>query len=205
VIHEGQPVVRRGPSVEDARAVCVLLHGRGRSPDDVLLLAERIGLDDVAYVAPAAADNSWWPGSFLAPIAENEPWRSSALGVVDALLHSLGDHTRIVLGGFSQGAVMALALGLGRGRPTPAAIVALSGFVPTVEGFEPDVASRPHLKAAIAHGSLDPIIPVEFGRAARDLLRAGGVEPLYAESPVGHTIDPATIPAIRDLVLEATA
>ena len=73
MIHEGQPVVRRGPSVEDARAVCVLLHGRGRSPDDVLLLAERLGDDEVCFVAPAAADNSWWPGSFLAPFAENEP------------------------------------------------------------------------------------------------------------------------------------
>jgi len=90
VIHEGQPLARRGPSVEDARAVCVLLHGRGRSPDDVLSLAERIGDPEVAWVAPAAADNSWWPGSFLAPLAENEPWLSSALGAVDALLHSLG-------------------------------------------------------------------------------------------------------------------
>ncbi len=66
-------MLRRGPSVEDARAVCVLLHGRGRSPDDVLLLAERLGDDEVCFVAPAAADHSWWPGSFLAPFAENEP------------------------------------------------------------------------------------------------------------------------------------
>ena len=84
-------MLRSGPSVEDARAVCVLLHGRGRSPEDVLGLAERIALDDVAWVAPAAADGSWWPGSFLAPFAENEPWLSSALGAVDALVHTLGD------------------------------------------------------------------------------------------------------------------
>jgi predicted esterase len=108
VIHEGQAVLRRGPSVEDARAVCVLLHGRGRSPDDVLSLAERIGDDDVCFIAPAAADNTWWPSSFLAPFAENEPWLSSALGAVDALLHSLGvPLSRVVLGGFSQGACLA--------------------------------------------------------------------------------------------------
>ena len=101
-------MLRRGPSVEDARAVCVLLHGRGRSPDDVLSLAERIGDPEVCFVAPAAADNSWWPGSFLAPFAENEPWLSSALGAVDALLHSLGvAASRVVLGGFSQGACLA--------------------------------------------------------------------------------------------------
>ena len=107
MIHEGQAVLRRGPSVGDARAVCVLLHGRGRSPDDVLSLAERIGDPEVAWVAPAAADHSWWPGSFLAPLAENEPWLSSALGAVDALLHTLGDRSRLVLGGFSQGACLA--------------------------------------------------------------------------------------------------
>jgi phospholipase/carboxylesterase len=108
VIHESQPVSRRGPSVEDARAVCVLLHGRGRSPEDVLGLAERLGDPEVCFVAPAAADNSWWPGSFLAPFAENEPWLSSALATVDALLDSLGvPLSRVVLGGFSQGACLA--------------------------------------------------------------------------------------------------
>jgi predicted esterase len=108
VIHEGQPVLRSGPSVEDARAVCVLLHGRGRSPDDVLGLAERLGDPEVCFIAPAAADHSWWPGSFLAPFAENEPWLSSALGAVDALLHSLAvPLSKVVLGGFSQGACLA--------------------------------------------------------------------------------------------------
>ena len=107
MIHEGQPVVWRGPAPAEARAVCVLLHGRGRSPEDVLGLAERIALDDVAFVAPAAAEHSWWPGSFLAPFAENEPWLSSALGAVDALVHTLGDLSRVVLGGFSQGACLA--------------------------------------------------------------------------------------------------
>ena len=73
---------------------------------------------------------------------------------------------RIVLGGFSQGAVMSYALGLGQGRPRPAALLALSGFIPTVEGWEPDL-EPPFPPIAIAHGTYDPVIPVEFGRAAR--------------------------------------
>jgi phospholipase/carboxylesterase len=95
-----------------------------------------------------------------------------------------------VLGGFSQGAVMSYALGLGRGRPRPAAIVALSGFIPTVDGFEIDL--RPPLPpAAIGHGSLDSVIGVEWGRRARASLESAGADVVYRESPLPHTVDPS--------------
>ncbi len=87
--------------------MCVLLHGRGRDTEDVLSLADRIGDPEVAFLAPAARDGTWYPQSFLAPLVDNEPWLSSALGVVEALMTSLGDHSRVVLGGFSQGACLA--------------------------------------------------------------------------------------------------
>ena len=85
-----------------------------------------------------------------------------------------------MLGGFSQGAVMSYALGLGQGRPRPGALLALSGFVPVVDGWEPDLAP-PLPPLAIAHGAHDPVIPVEFGRRARALLEEAGAEPLYRE------------------------
>jgi phospholipase/carboxylesterase len=94
---------------------------------------------------------------------------------------------RTVLGGFSQGAVMSYALGLGRGRPRPAAVIALSGFVPTVEGFELDLAESPPV--AIGHGTYDDVISVEWGRRARALLEESGTPVLYHESPMPHTID----------------
>jgi phospholipase/carboxylesterase len=99
---------------------------------------------------------------------------------------------RIVLGGFSQGAVMSLALGLGKGRPRPAAIVALSGFVPTVEGWEPDL-SEPLPRIAIGHGEFDPVIPVEFARRAKELLERAGADLLYREYPLMHSIDPRVL------------
>ena len=97
---------------------------------------------------------------------------------------------RTVVGGFSQGAVMSYALGLGAGRPAPAGVLALSGFVPTVEGFELDPASRAGLPVAIGHGEYDPIIGVEWGREARDRLVEGRLDVTYREYPLPHAVDP---------------
>ena len=94
-----------------------------------------------------------------------------------------------MLGGFSQGAVMTYALGLGRGRPRPAALVALSGFIPTVEGFELDL-EPPLPPVAIGHGTYDPVISVEWSRRAKELLEEAGVQVLYREYPLQHSIDP---------------
>jgi len=102
---------------------------------------------------------------------------------------------RTVLGGFSMGSVMSYALGLSPERPVPAGILAFSGFVPTVEGWEPDLAGRTALRAFIAHGRGDPIIGVEFGRAAHQLLEGAGLEVEYHESDVAHQIDPDNVPS----------
>jgi phospholipase/carboxylesterase len=104
---------------------------------------------------------------------------------------------KVVLGGFSQGGVMTYSLGLGAGRPRPAGLIALSSFMPTVEGFELDL-SAPLPPAAIGHGTLDNVIGVEWGRRARATLEAAGAEVLYRETPMFHQIDPEFIRAIAD-------
>lgn len=100
---------------------------------------------------------------------------------------------RTVLGGFSQGAVMAYALGLGAGRPRPAGLIALSGFMPTVPGFALDLtAALP--RVVIGHGILDPVISVDWGRRARDVLTDAGADVYYLESPrMAHSIDPVLL------------
>ena len=97
---------------------------------------------------------------------------------------------RTVLGGFSMGAVMSYATGLDGGRPRPAGILAFSGFVPAVEGWEPDLAGRAGLPVFIAHGVSDPVIGVSFGREARELLAQSGLAVEYHEHPGGHVIHP---------------
>ena len=101
-----------------------------------------------------------------------------------------------MLGGFSQGAVMSYALGLGAGRPRPAAIVAFSGFLPTVPGYPLDL-SLPLPPVAIGHGAYDQVIGVEWGRQARQRLEDAGAEVLYRESPIPHAIDPEYLRDLR--------
>ncbi len=94
-----------------------------------------------------------------------------------------------------MGSVMSYALALAGNRPAPNGILAFSGFVPTVDGWEPHLADRTTTRAFVAHGRNDPIMTVDFGRRARELLEAGGLEVTYVESDVGHAIDPAHVPA----------
>jgi phospholipase/carboxylesterase len=108
-------------------------------------------------------------------------------------------YERLVLGGFSQGCAMAYALALYRGRPRPDALLAMSGFIPSVDGYELDL-EPPFPRIAIVHGAFDPVIPVQWGRAARDLLEEAGAAVLYRESPIEHWIDPDVLPLLREVV-----
>jgi phospholipase/carboxylesterase len=125
---------------------------------------------------------------------------------LDGVLADQGiDWGRTVLGGFSQGAVMSYALGLAAGRPRPAGILAFSGFIPEVDGFELDLDSRGGLPVAIAHGTHDPVIGVEFGRQAKQRLEAAGLDVHYREDPVAHTIAPAGLAQAITVLDEALA
>jgi phospholipase/carboxylesterase len=109
-----------------------------------------------------------------------------------------------VLGGFSQGSMMSYALGLGAGRPRPAGIIALSGFFPEVEGHDLDL-QRPLPPIAIGHGVYDPVIGVEWGRRAKELLERAGADVLYREYPYPHAVDPSFLAELRPWLQQAMA
>jgi phospholipase/carboxylesterase len=195
------------PAAGEPDGALVLLHGRGTDEFDLLPLLDAldperrlVGLTPRAPLSLPPGGAHWYvvrqvgypdPETFFASFRELSE-------LLDSLPGDLGvPWERIVLGGFSMGAVMSYATGLGPGRPTPAGIMALSGFIPTVDGFELELERARDLPVAIAHGSHDPVISVEFGRDARRRLEAAGADVRYWESPVPHTIDPAVI---RDLV-----
>jgi phospholipase/carboxylesterase len=137
------------------------------------------------------------PGTFFPTFAQAAEWLETTLAETGV------PRERTVLGGFSQGAVMSYALALGAGQPRPAGILALSGFVPHVEGFELDLADRAGLPVSISHGSLDPVISVDFARAARALLEPAGLDVTYREDPVGHQIAPGALAQARSVLAAA--
>ena len=197
------------PSGEEPRGLLVLHHGRGSDEHDLLSLADALDPQRRLHVVTPRAPLSvtGWPGHhwYLVPrVGFPDPDTFHAAyhelaGFHDALWRRTGiAPAATVLGGFSMGSVMSYALGLGDGRPTPAGILAFSGFLPTIDGWQADLPSREGLRAFIAHGRRDPVIDVEFARRARDLLKDAGLVVSYHESDVAHNIDPAHIPLARD-------
>lgn len=181
------------PAAGEPEGTLVLFHGRGADEFDLVPLLDALdperrllGLTPRGPLALPPGGAHWYvvreigypdPGTFKASYELVSEW-------LDSLPAG-----PVVLGGFSQGAVMSYALGLGRGRPRPAGIIALSGFIPAVDGFDLDL-DAPLPPVAIGHGTYDPVISVEFGRRAKTLLEDAGADVVYRESPLPHAIDP---------------
>jgi len=188
----------------------VLLHGRGADEQDLFPLLDALdperrlhGYTPRGPLALPPGGAHWYvvprvgypdPATFAAGYGALTEW-------FDALPFPA---EQVVLGGFSQGGVMSYALGLGRGRPRTRALLAMSGFIPTVPGWEADLES-PFQPIAIAHGTHDPVISVEFARQARATLEGAGAEVLYRESPIQHWIDPGVLEELRAFVAAVLA
>jgi phospholipase/carboxylesterase len=202
---------RERPASGDPAGLLVLHHGRGADESDLLSLADHIDPSRRLHVvAPRAPLTLGGPGYhwYVVPrVGYPDP---DTFHAAYRLLAELHDETwarlglgpqQTVLGGFSMGSAMSYALGLGPDRPAPAGILAFSGFVPTVEGWMPDVP-RP-TRVFIAHGRSDPIMEIGFAERARRLLEDAGMDVEYHEDDHGHWIEPAHV-AAAGRWLEAT-
>lgn len=200
---------RERPAAADPAGLLVLHHGRGADESDLLGLADVLDpsrrLHVVTPRAPLTLPGSpgfhWYVvprvgypdhDTFHAAYAKlatfhDEVW--AATGIAPE---------KTVLGGFSMGSVMSYSLGLSGPRPKPAGVLAFSGFIPTVDGWQPNLGTRADLPVFIAHGRRDPIMEIDLARGARDLLETAGLPVSYHESDAGHHIDPAHVgPAVE--------
>ena len=215
-VHSGRPAATDRPD-----GAIVLFHGRATDEHDLIPVIDAldpqrrlVGITPRGPLQLPPGGYHWYavrqigypdPGTFLPTYSALSEWVDQRLPELTGV-----PIERTVLGGFSQGSVMSYALGLGRGRPSPAGILAMSGFIPTVDGFELDLESRKGMPVAITHGTHDPVIGVEFGHDARDRLTPAGLDVLYRESPIGHGVDPRGIEELsgwlaRTLPAEAPA
>jgi phospholipase/carboxylesterase len=195
----------------EAEGALILNHGRGADENDLFGLLDALDPERrLLGVTTGAPLTGIPPGGrhwYLVPrVGYPDPVTfagsySHLTGFLDELLADRGlGWDRTVIGGFSMGAVMSYAVALGTGRPSPRAILAFSGFVPTVAGWSPDLADRAGLPVLIHHGRNDPVISVEFARAARDLLVDGGLDVDYLETDAVHSLPPEVIPRATALV-----
>jgi phospholipase/carboxylesterase len=196
------------PAEGEAEGLVVLHHGRGADERDLLGLADVFDPQRRLHVVTPRGPLTLpgWPGYhwYVVPrVGYPDPQTFHA--AFDALASFHDDvwqrigiaPERTVLGGFSMGSVMSYSLGLSADRPKPAGLLIFSGFIPTVERWEPDL-TRNDMPVFIAHGRRDPVMNIEFARQARGLLEEAGFPVEYHESDAGHFIDPDHIPpAVR--------
>jgi phospholipase/carboxylesterase len=203
------------PSAGDPEGALILMHGRGVDQFDLAPLLDildpqqrLLGITPGGPITDLPPGGRHWYAIRQVGFPDPATFRltyGQLTGFLDDLLEERGvGWERTILGGFSQGGVMAYACGLGHGRLRPAGILALSCFIPEVEGWSPDPELARGLPVFHAHGVADNVIPVEFARKARDTLTALGADLSYHETPMPHAIDPRLLPEAAEWVLERT-
>jgi phospholipase/carboxylesterase len=206
--HRDQPVRTLGAPLAQTAAAVVLLHGRGASAEDILGLAAEMYDERLAYLAPQAADHRWYPNSFMAPIAENEPWLSSALAKVAAVVQLAVDGglslERIFICGFSQGACLSTEF-IARHPARYGGLVAFTGGL-----IGPPDADLHHagnlagMPALFSSGDPDPHVPWSRVLASAKEFTAMGAEvetQRYPGRP--HTVLTLEIESARELIFKS--
>jgi phospholipase/carboxylesterase len=203
--HMSQPLASSGCGLESAWLAAIMIHGRGRDTDDILTIAERLDLPDVAYLAPAACENSWYPEGFMAPIGANQPHLDYALERIDSLVMELNEKgintNRIVLLGFSQGACLAAEYAMRNARRYGAVIVFTGGLIGpagTRWDYPGDFAGTP---VFFGSSDIDEWVPETRVHESAQVMRAkGGVVDVMIYSGMGHIVNDDEIARARDIL-----
>ncbi len=205
--HAAGAVLQAGAPLKAADLAVVLLHGRGGSAEDILELGSALHLPNVAYLAPQAAGNTWYPLSFLAPRKANEPYLSSALAKVDSVVRSLEQsgfgRERIVVAGFSQGACLATEFVASHPARYAGLIAFTGGLIGPPGSLESPVGTLAGTPALFSSGDPDPHVPwtrVEESAAILSAMGAAVTTKRYPGRP--HTVTQEELELARQLLLQ---
>jgi predicted esterase len=206
--HRDQVVRHLGEPLQKAEGVVILLHGRGGSAEDILSLSKPLYRPNLAYLAPQAANHSWYPNSFLAPIGQNQPWLDSALGKVESIVEDVAaagiSTERVLLAGFSQGACLATEFVASRPRRY-AGLIALTGGLIGPPGMDlTHTGSLAGTPVFLGSGDPDPHVPferVQQSAAILTTMEASVTVRRYPGRP--HTITAEEIDFARRLLEDA--
>ena len=208
--HQGQPVMTTGRALPDARAAVILVHGRGGSAEDILSLSQQFNLSAFAYLAPQAQGHTWYPESFLAPLARNEPGLSSGLQMIDDVVNTLGEQgispEHIVIGGFSQGACLALEY-VARNARRYGGVFAFSGGLIGPDGTPRDYpGTLDGTPVFIGCSDVDGHIPLRRVEESADVLAGHGAKVDRRIYPgMAHTINEDEISAVQKMLQDVAA
>jgi predicted esterase len=203
--HHAQPVLTAGRALTKAAGAVILLHGRGAPAEDILGLADAFGRADLAYLAPAAAGNSWYPYSFLAPFEKNEPWLTSALKKIAATVEQAVAagiaREKIVLAGFSQGACLATEVTARQATGLGGLIAFTGGLIGPPETKFSYPGSLAQTRAFLGTGDPDPHVPYERAEESAAILRSLGADVTLRRYPgMPHTVSEDEIAEARKLL-----
>lgn len=208
--HAGSPVLQAGAALAQADLAVVLLHGRGGSAEDILELSSAFALPNVAYLAPQAAGHTWYPLSFLAPRAANEPYLSSALRKVASVVHSLKqsgfDRERIVIAGFSQGACLATEFVASHPARYGGLIAFTGGLIGPPGSIHPSAPELAGTPVLLSSGDPDPHVPWARVEESAQILAGMGAHVTKRRYPGRpHTISQEELELAGDLLSQIRA
>ena len=201
--HQNQPVAQAGAPIESAKGVMIIVHGRGDSAENIITLSRELGNDDITYLAPQAAINTWYPLSFLAPMEQNEPGITSGLKAIQELVDFARENgmsnERIFLLGFSQGACLATEYAA-RNPAGYAGVFGLSGGLIGPPDTPRDYkGSFPGTHIFLGCSDVDPHIPVERVHETAEVFEKMGAEVDKRIYPgMGHTVNEEELNHVRE-------